>query len=49
VTTVEGLACAIPMVLIHGFLSTRAKEIIQLLEEQTAGIIAAHAEKTGGK
>ena len=49
VTTVEGLACAIPMVLIHGFLSTRSKEIIQLLEEQTAGIIAAHAERMGAK
>ena len=48
VTTVEGLCCAIPMVLIHGFLSSRAKEIIQILEEQTAGIIAAHAERMAG-
>ena len=48
VTTVEGLVCAIPMVLIHGFLSARAKELVQILEEQTAGIIATHAERTAG-
>lgn len=45
VTTVQGLCVAIPMVLLHGFLSTRAKGLVQILEEQSAGIIAAHAER----
>jgi biopolymer transport protein ExbB len=45
VTTVQGLCVAIPMVLMHGFVAGRSKGLIQILEEQTAGIIAAHAEK----
>lgn len=45
VTTVIGLCVAIPMVLLHGYLSMRSKALIQVLEEQSAGIIAAHAEK----
>lgn len=45
VTTVIGLCVAIPMVLLHGFVSARAKQLVQILEEQSAGIIAAHAEK----
>lgn len=45
VTTVQGLCVAIPMVLLHGFVSSRAKGLIQILEEQSAGIIAAHAER----
>lgn len=45
VTTVLGLCIAIPMVLLHGFVSTRSKALVQILEEQSAGIIAAHAEK----
>ena len=45
VTTVEGLCTAIPMVLMHAFVSGRSKAVIQVLEEQTAGIVAAHAEK----
>lgn len=45
VTTVQGLCVAIPMVLLHGFVSGRSKALIQILEEQTAGIIAGHAEK----
>ncbi|HET9679456.1 MAG TPA: MotA/TolQ/ExbB proton channel family protein [Gammaproteobacteria bacterium] len=45
VTTVLGLCVAIPLVLIHGYLATRSKALVQILEEQSAGIIAAHAEK----
>lgn len=45
VTTVLGLCIAIPMVLLHGFAASRSKALIQILEEQSAGIIAAHAEK----
>lgn len=44
-TTVQGLIMAIPMVLLHAFLSSRSKALIQVLEEESAGIIAEHAEK----
>ncbi|RMF97215.1 MAG: MotA/TolQ/ExbB proton channel family protein, partial [Gammaproteobacteria bacterium] len=49
VTTVLGLTVAIPMVLLHTLVSGRSKRIIQVLQEQSAGIIAEHAEKHGGK
>jgi biopolymer transport protein ExbB len=45
VTTVQGLCVAIPMVLLHGVVSSKSRSLIGILEEQTAGIIAAHAEK----
>lgn len=44
VTTVLGLVVAIPILLLHAIASTRSKEIVQILEEQAAGLIAAHAE-----
>ena len=46
-TTVLGLVVAIPMVLLHAIVSARSKSIIHVLEEQTAGIIAEHAEASG--
>ena len=49
VTTVLGLTVAIPMVLLHTLVSGRSKRIVQVLQEQSAGIIAKHAEKHGGK
>ncbi|SFF58359.1 outer membrane transport energization protein ExbB [Fontimonas thermophila] len=49
VTTVQGLIVAIPMVLIHAFLSGRSKNIVQILDEEAAGIIAEHAEKQHGR
>jgi len=45
VTTVLGLVVAIPMVLLHTLVSGRSKRIVQVLQEQSAGIIADHAEK----
>ena len=45
VTTVLGLVVAIPILLLHAVASTRSREIVQVLEEQAAGLIAAHAEK----
>lgn len=45
VTTVIGLVVAIPLVLLHALVSSRSREIVQILEEQSAGIIAAHAER----
>jgi len=49
VTTVLGLVVAIPMVLLHTLVSGRSKRIVQVLQEQSAGLIAEHAEKTGGR
>ncbi|WP_262694231.1 MotA/TolQ/ExbB proton channel family protein [Kordiimonas aquimaris] len=44
-TTVEGLVVAIPTLMLHSFLSGSSKGVIHILEEQSAGIIAVHAEK----
>ena len=46
-TTVLGLVVAIPTVLLHAILSTRAKSIVHVLEEQSAGLIAEAAERSG--
>ncbi|MEJ2139196.1 MAG: MotA/TolQ/ExbB proton channel family protein [Gammaproteobacteria bacterium] len=48
VTTVLGLTVAIPMVLLHTLVSGRSKRIVQVLQEQSAGIIAEHAERHEG-
>ncbi len=40
VTTVLGLVCAIPLLLLHNFIQGKSKRIIQILEEQSAGLIA---------
>jgi biopolymer transport protein ExbB len=45
VTTVLGLTVAIPMVLLHTLVSGRSRRIVQVLQEQSAGIIANHAEQ----
>lgn len=44
VTTVQGLVVAIPTVFMHTILSGKAKRILHVLEEQSAGIIAEKAE-----
>lgn len=48
VTTMLGLYVAIPMVLLHTIVNGRCRSIIQILQEQSAGIVASQAEKTGG-
>jgi len=45
VTTVLGLCVAIPMVLLHTAGSSRAKNIQEILEEQSTGMIARQSEK----
>ncbi|MCS4307349.1 biopolymer transport protein ExbB [Rheinheimera pacifica] len=45
VTTAQGLVAAIPLLFVHALVSSKAKSILQVLDEQAAGIIAAHAEK----
>jgi len=46
-TTVLGLVVAIPLTLLHSYLQSKSKALIQILEEQAAGIIARLAEKRG--
>ena len=45
-TTVLGLVVAIPMVLIHTLVSGQSRKIINILQSQSAGMIATHAEKS---
>lgn len=45
VTTAQGLIAAIPLLLLHGLVAARARAIIQILDEQSCGIIAAQAEQ----
>ncbi len=46
-TTVLGLVVAIPMVLIHTLVSGQSRKIINILQSQSAGIVASHSEKHG--
>jgi len=45
VTTALGLICALPLILIHSIIAGRSKSVLQKLDEQSAGLIAAIAEK----
>ena len=45
VTTVLGLVAAIPLLFFHSLMSTKARRCISVLEEQSAGIVAKHAEQ----
>ncbi len=45
VTTVLGLTVAIPMVFLHTLVSSRARRLTQMLQEEAAGMIAERAEK----
>ncbi len=45
VTTVLGLVCAIPLLLFHNLISGKSSELVQILEEQSAGLLAAKAEE----
>lgn len=44
VTTVLGLLAAIPLLLIHSFLSSKSNAVIQVLDQQSAAYIAVLAE-----
>ncbi|SES35090.1 MotA/TolQ/ExbB proton channel family protein [Halopseudomonas bauzanensis] len=44
VTTVQGLVVAIPLLFLHGMLASRSKAVIQVLEQQSAGLIALHLD-----
>lgn len=45
ITTVLGLVVAIPTVLLHTLVSGRSHRIIEVLEEQATGMVAAYSEK----
>lgn len=45
VTTVLGLVVAIPMTLLYAMLNTRSKNIVYILQEQAAGVIAERSER----
>jgi biopolymer transport protein ExbB len=45
VTTMLGLYVAIPLVLLHALVSNTAKGVVEILEEQAAGLIARRAEQ----
>jgi biopolymer transport protein ExbB len=47
VTTVEGLLVAIPLLLAHNWVASRSKAIMQLLDEQAAGLMAQALEEQG--
>ncbi|WP_395342139.1 MotA/TolQ/ExbB proton channel family protein [Ningiella sp. W23] len=44
VTTAQGIIAALPLILMHSIVAGRSKSIVHILDEQTAGIIAQHAE-----
>jgi biopolymer transport protein ExbB len=45
VTTMLGLTVAIPLVLLHALVANSTKRIVDVLDEQSAGLIATQAEK----
>jgi len=47
VTTMIGLMVAIPLVLLHALVSNGTKRIVDVLDEQSAGLIAMQAENAG--
>jgi biopolymer transport protein ExbB len=44
VTTAQGIIAALPLILMHSIVAGRSKSIVHVLDEQTAGFIATHAE-----
>lgn len=40
ITTVLGLVCAIPLLLLHNVVASKSKGLIQILEEQAAGLLS---------
>ncbi len=46
-TTVLGLCVAIPMVLLHTVVSGQSRKIVNILQSQSAGLVAQHSEGKG--
>lgn len=49
VTTVQGLLVAIPLLFIHNIITSFSRSLIQVLDEQSAGILASHIEAQRGE
>jgi biopolymer transport protein ExbB len=49
ITTVLGLVVAIPLLLMHSWVASRSRTLVQILDEQSAGLIAQSLEKTDPK
>lgn len=45
VTTALGLIAALPLILVHSIVAGKSKAVLHKLDEQSAGLIAAIAEK----
>ncbi|MCK5189243.1 MAG: MotA/TolQ/ExbB proton channel family protein, partial [Methylococcales bacterium] len=45
VTTMLGLCVAIPLLFLHSLVASRSRTLVQILDEQTAGLISRRAEK----
>ncbi|MDI1231154.1 MAG: MotA/TolQ/ExbB proton channel family protein [Methylobacter sp.] len=45
VTTVQGLSVAIPLLFLHSIVASRSRVLVQILDEQTAGLISRRAGK----
>jgi len=45
VTTALGLIAALPLILVHSIISSKAKAVLHKLDEQSVGLIAELAEK----
>ena len=48
-TTVLGLICAIPLLLLHNVISNMSQGIVQILEERVAGLLAQRMMKSSGE
>ncbi len=46
VTTELGLAVAIPILLIHSLLSSKSNRLVQILDEESAALVASNAEQS---
>ena len=49
VTTVLGLVAAIPLLLLHGSIASKHKNIVEILEEQSTGVIGRSSWKIIGE
>ncbi len=45
ITTVLGLVAAIPLLFMHNIVSSRSRELVQILDQQSAGLIAQKAQQ----
>lgn len=45
VTTVQGLCVAIPLLFLHSIVASRSRTLVQILDEQTAGLMSRRAGK----